>query len=167
MSCILTLAIIVGLAAEPAPQHHHAPADAGVRLTRLRLHTGVELQVAERGDPAGEPVLFLHGYTDSWFSFSTTLGHLPVSVRAIVPTQRGHGDSQRPTCCYRVSDFAADAVALLDALEVPRATVVGHSMGSFVAQRVAAEWPARVNRLVLIGSGTTPQTPPVRDLSGP
>ena len=49
-----------------------------------------------------------------------------------------------PTCCYRLSDFAADAVALLDALGVPRATVVGHSMGSFVAQRVAIGLHPRV-----------------------
>ena len=106
-------------------------------------------------------MLFLHGYTDSWFSFSTVLDRLPPDIRAIVPSQRGHGDSDRPACCYRLADFAADAVALLDALGVPRATIVGHSMGSFVAQRIAIDAPARVNRLVLIGSGTTIRTAPV------
>src|SRR5262245_3894598 len=132
---------------------------APVRMTRVRLSTGVQLQVAESGPTNGEPVLFLHGFTDSWFSFSRVLEILPANVRAIVPTQRGHGDSERPACCYRVADFAADAVALLDALGISRATVVGHSMGSFIAQRVAIESPKRVNRLVLIGSGTTVRTP--------
>ena len=130
-----------------------------------RVSTGVSLEVAERGAPGGQPVLFLHGYTDSWFSFSSVLERLPPTVRAIVPTQRGHGDSDRPECCYRPSDFAADAVALLDALGVPRATIVGHSMGSFVAQRLAVDAPGRVSRLVLVGSGATARTAPVLDFN--
>ena len=136
-----------------------------VRFTRVKLGTGVELQVAQRGPVDGEPVLFLHGYTDSWFSFAPVLERLPANVRAIVPTQRGHGDSQRPKCCYRFEDFANDAAALLDALNIPRATVVGHSMGSFVAQRLAIDHPTRVTRLVLIGSGAYLGTKPVKEFA--
>jgi pimeloyl-ACP methyl ester carboxylesterase len=66
--------------------------------------------------------------------------------------QRGHGDSERPACCYTVEDFAADAVAFLDAVGRQRATLVGHSGSCFVALRVAATHPGRVARLVLIGS---------------
>ena len=167
-------AAVVGLAALPPAAtrpDHAASAQAttdrdDVRLTRVRVSTGVELQVAERGPRDGEPVLFLHGYTDSWRSYSRVLGGLPAHVRAIVPTHRGHGDSDRPPCCYRVADFAADAVALLDALGVARATIVGHSMGSFVAQRIAADHPGRVDRLVLIASATRAGTPPVVELNG-
>ena len=132
-----------------------------VRLKHVRLSTGIQLQIAESGPPDGEPVLFLHGFPDSWFSYSRVLDHLPANVRAIVPSQRGHGESDRPTCCYRIADFAADAVALLDALGIERAHIVGHSMGSIVAQRVASTAPGRVLRLVLIGSGTTGRTPPI------
>lgn len=106
-------------------------------------------------------MLFLHGYTDSWFSFSPTLERLPAGIRAIVPTQRGHGDSEKPGCCYQPADFAADVVALLDELGIERATIVGHSYGSFVAQRLAIDHAERVNALVLIGSGTTGATPAV------
>ena len=63
-----------------------------VRLRRARLSTGVTLEVAESGVAAADPVLFLHGLTDSWFSFSRVIGRLPTQVRAIVPSQRGHGD---------------------------------------------------------------------------
>lgn len=142
-----------------------ATADAGVHISRVRLSTGVELEVAQAGPEDGEPVLFLHGYTDSWFSFSELIKHLPLNVRAIVPSQRGHGDSEAPACCYRLSDFAADAVALLDKLGVERAAIVGHSMGSLVAQRVAIEHPQRVSALVLIGSGPTARTQPILELS--
>ena len=139
--------------------------DAGVRMSRVRLNTGVELQVAESGPTDGDPVLFLHGFTDSWFSFSPILDKLSPNIRAIVPTHRGHGDSERPRCCYRMEDFAADAVALMDALGIERASVVGHSMGSFVAQRIAIDHPDRVHRLVLIGSGATGNTEAVRAFS--
>ena len=152
---------IAALAAPPPSAAGAAAAATDVRSTRIRLSTGVALHVTERGAPDGQPVLFLHGYSDSSFSFSTVLDRLPPDIRAIVPSHRGHGDSDRPACCYRLADFAADAVALLDALGVPRATIVGHSMGSFVAQRIAIDAPARVNRLVLIGSGATIRTAPV------
>ena len=155
---------IAALAAPPPSAAGAAAAATDVRSTRIRLSTGVALHVTERGAPDGEPVLFLHGYSDSSFSFSTVLDRLPPDIRAIVPSHRGHGDSDRPACCYRLADFAADAVALLDALGVPRATIVGHSMGSFVAQRIAIDAPARVNRLVLIGSGATIRTAPVLEL---
>jgi non-heme chloroperoxidase len=128
---------------------------ADIRFGSIAARTGVRLHYAEVGSPGGEPVLFLHGYTDSWYSFSPVLSLLPLAVHAFALDQRGHGDSERPQRGYTMADFAADAVAFLDALGVRRATVVGHSMGSFVAQRVAIDHPDRVERLVLIGSYTT------------
>lgn len=127
-------------------------AEPAVRHQRIRLGTGVELHVAEAGPATGVPVVFLHGITDSWYSWSRVLEQLPAGVRAIVPTQRGHGDSERPDCCYAVSDFAADVDALLAALAVDRAHVVGHSMGGVIAQRVAITYPHRVERLVIVSS---------------
>jgi pimeloyl-ACP methyl ester carboxylesterase len=143
-------------ASAAAPEARSA---AAIRHSRVPLPTGVELHVAEAGSADGEPVLFLHGYTDSWLSWSPVLERLPEGIRAIVPTQRGHGDSERPPCCYRFGDFSSDVVALMDVLGIARATVVGHSMGSFVAQHVAIDYPERVRRLVLVGSGATIRTP--------
>jgi non-heme chloroperoxidase len=73
--------------------------------------------------------------------------------RAIAPDLRGFGDSDKPETGYTIPDLAGDVVALLDALGIARATVVGHSFGSFVARRVAEAHAGRVSRLVLIGSG--------------
>ena len=125
------------------------------------LATGVRVHYAAQGDPSlrpggGEPLLFLHGFTDSWFSFSRLLPLLPARYRAYPLSQRGHGDSERPACCYAVDDFAADVVAFLDAVGVERATLVGHSMGSIVARRVAETRRERVARLVLLGAAATP-----------
>jgi pimeloyl-ACP methyl ester carboxylesterase len=68
---------------------------------------------------------------------------------------RGHGDSSRPASGYTPRAFAADVAAFLDAQKIPRAVIVGHSMGSAVAQRFAIDYPTRTQMLVLAGSFTT------------
>lgn len=133
----------------------HPPDDVKVATTQLA--TGVSLRYAERGDAAGEAVVFLHGYTDSWFSFSRVLPLLSPRYHALALTQRGHGDSDKPQCCYTLDDFAADVDAFMDAVGIEEATLVGMSGGSFIAQRVALDHPRRVCRLVLISSAVTLQ----------
>lgn len=114
------------------------------------LPTGVTLQYVEQGDPDGVPVVFLHGLSDSWRSFELVLSQLPVSIHALVPSQRGHGDSSRPGAAYRWQDFSADVEAFLDALGLEAAVLVGHSMGATIAQRFAIDHPGRTRGLVLI-----------------
>ena len=130
-----------------------AGAAAGVTFHDVRLPSGVRLRYAQRGPDDGPAIVMLHGYSDSWFSFSRVLPLLPSDMRLIAVDQRGHGDSDRPSSGYSTDDFAGDAIQLMDALKIERATVVGHSMGSFVARRVAALAPARVSRLILVGAG--------------
>jgi pimeloyl-ACP methyl ester carboxylesterase len=113
------------------------------------LTNTIELPYVEQGDPDGIPVLLLHGWSDSWHSYEPVLPHLPSDIRAIAVTQRGHGDAQRPADGYASGDMAADAVALLDSLAIERAVVVGHSMGAWVAERIAIEYPERVSGVVL------------------
>jgi pimeloyl-ACP methyl ester carboxylesterase len=127
-------------------------AQPGPRFGTARLATGPALHYAEQGDPGGEAVLFIHGWPDSWFSFSRVLPRLPRRLHALVPDQRGFGDSDRPERGYSIDDLAGDAAAFLDAVGIRRATVVGHSMGSLVARRLTVAHPAPVARLVLIGS---------------
>lgn len=121
-------------------------------IKSITLPNRVRLQYVAQGAPAGLPVLLLHGITDSWHSYERVLPHLPQSLRAYALTQRGHGDAERPATDYRPQDFAADVAAFMDALELKQAVIVGHSMGSLVAQRFALDYPARTLGLVLIGS---------------
>jgi pimeloyl-ACP methyl ester carboxylesterase len=124
---------------------------AGPRFADVRLATGVRLRYAEQGDRHGAAVILLHGYSDSWFSWSRVLPLIPARYRVIAPDLRGHGDSEQPTGGYAMRDLASDVLALMDTLGIERASLVGHSMGSFVAQQVALAAPGRVERLMLVG----------------
>ena len=124
----------------------------------VTLPNDLRLEYVERGNADGLPVIFLHGVTDSWGAFEGVLARLPDQFHAIALSQRGHGNSSRPASGYRLPDFAADVVRVLDALEIPRAVVVGHSMGSFVAQQFVISYPERALGAVLMGSA-----PNVRD----
>ena len=125
------------------------------RFATADLATGVRLHYAEQGDPDGDAIIFLHGYSDSWYSFSLVLPLLSPEYHAFALTGRGHGDSDKPECCYTVDDFAADVDAFMDALGIEKATLVGHSGGTLIATRAALSYPRRVRRLVLIGSAVT------------
>ncbi|NUP08580.1 MAG: alpha/beta hydrolase [Polyangiaceae bacterium] len=128
---------------------------AAPALHRVALSTGVELEYLEQGSPNGDAVIFIHGYTDSHHSFDLNLRNFPRRYHVYALDLRGHGDSDKPACCYAQSDFEADIVAFMDAMGIESASLVGHSMGSFVAHRVATFHPDRVDKLVLVGSAPT------------
>jgi pimeloyl-ACP methyl ester carboxylesterase len=134
------------------------------RFGNIRLKTGPRLHYAEYGNPDSKPVVFLHGWPDSWFSFSRVMTRLPESLRAVAVDQRGFGDSDRPESGYAIPEMGADVIAFFDALQIDRATLVGHSFGSFVARQAAIAQPERVTALVLIGTGFAASTPVMRDL---
>jgi non-heme chloroperoxidase len=127
----------------------------GVEFATTRLATGLQVHYAEQGDREGEAIVFLHAYVDSWFSYSRVLPLLSPRYHAFAPDQRGHGDSDKPECCYTVDDYVADIDAFMEAVGIEKATLVGDSSGSLIAQRLALDYPHRVSRLVLIGSPTT------------
>ena len=143
------------------PPSHGRPAPHGARGHRthpqpveleLTLRSGPTLTYVAQGDPDGIPIILLHGYTDSWRSYEPLLPHLPPSLRVYAITQRGHGTSAKPEDGYQPEDFARDVAAFMDAVGIGRAVVVGHSMGSIVAQRFAVDYPHRVIGLVLEGA---------------
>jgi pimeloyl-ACP methyl ester carboxylesterase len=112
---------------------------------------GVPLAVTEEG--AGPPVLFVHGMGLDQRMWRPQVGPVAGSRRrAVTYDLRGHGRSGVPETGYRVVDFADEAVALLDALRIERADVVGLSLGGSVAARMAVRWPERLRSVTIIGS---------------
>lgn len=122
------------------------------KIKSVTLRTGVTLQYVEQGDPAGVPVLFLHGLSDSWRSYEAFLPYLPEKIHAFSLTLRGHGDSSHPDKGFASHDFAADIAAFTESLHLGAVVLVGHSMGTVVAQRVALDYPDHLLGLVLISA---------------
>jgi non-heme chloroperoxidase len=118
----------------------------------VSLATGVRMEYVEQGQADGVPVVFLHGVTDSWHSFERVLPQLPPPLHAFAVSQRGHGDSSRPTDGYLYSDMSDDLQAFMDAVGLRQAIIVGHSLGASVAQRFVIDHPDRVLGLVLMGA---------------
>jgi len=118
----------------------------------VSLPSGLNLSYAEQGIESEPAVVLLPGPTDSWRSYGPVLDGLPDWIRVIAVSQRGHGDSDKPESGYGIEDFAGDVVEFLNALEIDRAVLVGHSGSCLVARRVALDHPARVAGLVLEAS---------------
>lgn len=142
----------------------------------VSLSTDIELKYVEVGNPDGdEVVIMLHGYTDSSRSFYPTIEALLAlnpDLHIYGPDLRGHGESSMPsdaTCaadpktCFEMADFADDLFAFMEAKGIQSTHLVGHSMGSLVAQQMALSRPDKVESLVLIGTAATVVDNPVAE----
>lgn len=103
---------------------------------------------------AGPPLLLVNGYAASSVDWDPTLlAALAASYELICPDNRGMGDSELPSAAeLSVDAMASDLERLLDELEIERTSLVGWSMGGFVAQRLALRAPQRVSAMVLLAS---------------
>ncbi|TMM04349.1 MAG: alpha/beta fold hydrolase [Actinobacteria bacterium] len=120
----------------------------GLRFRHVHTTVG-PISTMEAG--AGRPVVLLHGLGATKASFLPTVAALAGSRRTIAIDLPGFGDSVKPLSArYDARFFARSVVALLDALEVDRADVVGNSMGGRVAIEVGLRHPGRVHRLALL-----------------
>ena len=112
----------------------------------------------------GPIVLGVHGITANHLSWPYVVEALNGDVQFVAPDLRGRGGSGELPGPYGMAAHAADLVAVLDAVGVDRAVVVGHSMGGFVAVVMADLYPDRVDKLVLLDGGI-PLPPDGLDLS--
>jgi pimeloyl-ACP methyl ester carboxylesterase/sterol desaturase/sphingolipid hydroxylase (fatty acid hydroxylase superfamily) len=133
----------------------HSEPQIGDKLT-IELSTGITMTYTDIGKPSGEVVMFLHGYTDTSRSFKEVIKEIAENdptARIIAPDLRGHGESSVPEDgSYEISDFKEDVLALLNQLKIEKVHLIGHSLGSVVAQLLAVEHPDKVYDLVLIGT---------------
>lgn len=119
--------------------------EGNIDLSDLSLH------FVEGG--AGQSVVLLHGYTDTWYAYRLLLPLLAPHFRCLALDQRGHGASAYSGDDFSIDAFAGDVIELLPRLGVEKVSLIGHSMGSFVARKVALRRPDLVHRLVLVSSG--------------
>jgi pimeloyl-ACP methyl ester carboxylesterase len=121
-----------------------------VSSQQIDLH-GHPVTYHRMGD--GPAVLLIHGITSSSRTWRAVMPALAEHYTVIAPDLLGHGRSAKPRGDYSLGGYASGLRDLLVALEIPRATVVGHSLGGGVAMQFAYQFPERVERLALVDSG--------------
>ncbi|WP_043697865.1 acetoin dehydrogenase dihydrolipoyllysine-residue acetyltransferase subunit [Tepidimonas taiwanensis] len=113
---------------------------------------GIRVRHARRGPEAGTPVLFIHGFGGDLGNWLFNLDAIAETLPVIALDLPGHGQSDPKLPGTTLTDLAGFVARFLDAIGVPRAHVVGHSMGGAIAARLALEAPQRVASLMLVNS---------------
>ncbi len=101
----------------------------------------------------GEPIVLIHGITGSSTQWLPTMDGLIDHYTVVAPDLLGHGESAKPRGDYSLGAYASGIRDLLVGLDLPPATIVGHSLGGGIAMQFAYQYPERCSRLVLVSSG--------------
>ena len=125
---------------------------AAMRIEHRRLVlNGVTTYVEDMGE--GPPLVIVHGWAAGRVLWKPHQRALCAHRRAITYDLRGHGDAGKSaSVAYTISQFADDLRALLDALGLARASLLGHSLGGMICLEFALTHPTRVERLILSGT---------------
>ena len=120
---------------------------------RVKLASGIELDVVDCGPKDAPALIFLHGFPESHRTWRHQIAHLSGRFRCIAPDQRGYRGSSKPqdVASYTPDKLIGDVFQLADALGVDRFTVLGHDWGGAIAWGVAywGQANARVTRAVI------------------
>jgi pimeloyl-ACP methyl ester carboxylesterase len=111
---------------------------------------GDAINVIEMGQ--GDPIVFIHGLSGSWQNWLEQLPVFAQSSRVIAFDLPGFGQSPMAAEKISIAGYGRLVAALLDDLEVPRAVIVGNSMGGFIGAELAIQAPERAERLVLVSA---------------
>ena len=118
----------------------------------IEAQDGARIGYLDQGPKGADCVLWLQGLNAPAAAWAVQLAHFGQSCRSIAVEARGVGKSGAPQGSYTTQELAADAVAVLDVANVPRAHLVGLSLGGAAAQELALAHPERVRTLALLGS---------------
>lgn len=120
----------------------------------VELSTGITMSYVEMGNPEGEPLILQHGMTDNSRSWSMVAPYFAkAGYHVYMPDLRGHGYTDKPDDgMYTPNMYAADLAAFMDEMEVEKVSIVGHSLGSMMAQTFMFAYPERCNHVVLVST---------------
>ena len=112
-----------------------------------------DIDVAYKMFGKGDPIILFNGASDNMDAWDPSfISDLSSNHTVIVFDQRGIGNTTAGSKPYTEQQLANDTAGLLDALKIPKADVMGYSLGSYLAQQLTMMYPEKVNRLVLVAS---------------
>lgn len=111
---------------------------------------GIRTRVVTAGDPSKPAVVMLHGTGGHWEAFSRVLGPLSEHFHCVAYDMIGNGFSDKPDIPYDTFLYVAHLKGVLRELGIERTSVIGSSLGSWVAARFALENPEQTDRVVLV-----------------
>jgi len=122
-------------------------------MPHISAPDGTKLYVEETGE--GTPVVFVHEYAADYRTWEPQMRHFARSHRCVTYSQRGYPPSDVPDAPekYTQDTFRDDVVAVMDALKIDKAHVVGHSMGASTALHVGIHYPGRCISVTAAGCG--------------
>jgi pimeloyl-ACP methyl ester carboxylesterase len=125
---------------------------AGGATSQTRDVGGLEMFYLDApGVKDASPMVLLHGLSANASSFAGIIAAgLSPAFRVIAPDLRGRARSGKPESGYEMADHARDVIALIDSLGLERVVLGGHSFGGYLAIYIAAHYPERVSKLVVI-----------------
>jgi pimeloyl-ACP methyl ester carboxylesterase len=101
----------------------------------------------------GSPIICPHGLTANAYCFQALADELSSTHRVFAYDLRGRGDSDKPESGYSLSIHTSDLADIIEALELERPIVMGHSLGAMIALYFAAHHPEQLSKLILIDAG--------------
>jgi pimeloyl-ACP methyl ester carboxylesterase len=129
-----------------------APASPSPDATGFVTSAGASLYYATFNPNGRSPVILLHGGLGSSRSWGFEIPLLARRHEVIVVDSRGHGRSSRPAGPLHYEQMAADVIAVMDALHIAKASIVGASDGGIIGLILAIRYPARVNKIFVWGA---------------
>lgn len=148
---LVACSLLLSTALLTAQQAATAVATPSLATAPDQQFTSGDVTIRYRDLGTGDPIVFIHGYAATLETLVATANALPGEHRKVALDVRGFGKSTKFGSADKFGQkMVDDVIALMDALNIQRAHLVGHSMGALIAANVAARYPARVSTAALV-----------------